>query len=433
MELPGDATFTNVDLRLNNAEIRNYGQLQLIGGSSSNITYLTVPNSGLKNFGSIIKTGAGQSTIGVGLVNDGEQGGSIAVESGTLIAAAQMASTGSITVNAGATLHMQGGQQSVLPQSSMTGAGTVTWGLGYWEPSVDVVEGEYAVASTEVGLGAVQFDSSATTDKLRMIGGVLAGEGMFTVNDELTFAWGGTMSGPGITKANGPLRMESNGYLERVLEIDNFGWEPTGPAAGGTLTISPNSPGELRGIGTLDGSVNDFEGIAPGLPSIDQPIGSLSITGNFTQYSIPPGQLHIEISGAAHDLLDVGGTATLSGHLNVTGNPSGGASYTILTAQNVIGNFSQTNLPPGMTVSYTPTSVIVQAAPGAPCPADIAPLPDGNGVVDVDDLLVVINGWGACETGEECPSDIVPVSNGNGVVDVDDLLLVINAWGTCDS
>jgi len=30
------------------------------------------------------------------------------------------------------------------------------------------------------------------------------------------------------------------------------------------------------------------------------------------------------------------------------------------------------------------------------CPADIAPLPNGNGVVDVDDLLAVINGWGPC-------------------------------------
>jgi hypothetical protein len=54
-----------------------------------------------------------------------------------------------------------------------------------------------------------------------------------------------------------------------------------------------------------------------------------------------------------------------------------------------------------------------------------------DGAVDVDDLLAVINGWGAC--GDPCPpscaADIAPLK-GDCVVDVDDLLLVINSWGT---
>ena len=60
---------------------------------------------------------------------------------------------------------------------------------------------------------------------------------------------------------------------------------------------------------------------------------------------------------------------------------------------------------------------------GETCPADIAPL-GGNGVVDVDDLLEIINAWGSCV---DCPADIT----GNDVVDVDDLLGVINTWGSC--
>lgn len=32
-----------------------------------------------------------------------------------------------------------------------------------------------------------------------------------------------------------------------------------------------------------------------------------------------------------------------------------------------------------------------------PCPADIAPYPGGDGVVNVDDLLAVINAWGDCQ------------------------------------
>jgi hypothetical protein len=62
------------------------------------------------------------------------------------------------------------------------------------------------------------------------------------------------------------------------------------------------------------------------------------------------------------------------------------------------------------------------------CPADIAPSPNGNGIVDVDDLLAIINDWGRCVG---CAADIAP-PGGNGMVDVDDLLKVINDWGFCD-
>jgi hypothetical protein len=57
---------------------------------------------------------------------------------------------------------------------------------------------------------------------------------------------------------------------------------------------------------------------------------------------------------------------------------------------------------------------------------DIVP-PGGNGVVDVDDLLAIINAWGPCPPGtiDDCPEDLTA----NGVVNVDDLLIVINAWG----
>ena len=51
---------------------------------------------------------------------------------------------------------------------------------------------------------------------------------------------------------------------------------------------------------------------------------------------------------------------------------------------------------------------------------------NGNGAVDVDDLLDIINSWGACPSPPElCDADVTD----NGVVDVDDLLMVINDWG----
>ncbi len=57
-----------------------------------------------------------------------------------------------------------------------------------------------------------------------------------------------------------------------------------------------------------------------------------------------------------------------------------------------------------------------------PCPADI----DGDGNVDVPDLIELIVAWGDCGGGS-CPADI----DGSGVVDVSDLVALIVAWGAC--
>ncbi len=54
------------------------------------------------------------------------------------------------------------------------------------------------------------------------------------------------------------------------------------------------------------------------------------------------------------------------------------------------------------------------------CPADL----NGDGVVDVIDLLAILGAWGPCP---ECPEDL----NDDGVVDVIDLLEVLGAWGPC--
>jgi len=49
---------------------------------------------------------------------------------------------------------------------------------------------------------------------------------------------------------------------------------------------------------------------------------------------------------------------------------------------------------------------------------------DGNGFVDVIDLLAVVGAWGPCNG---CVEDL----DGNQVVNITDLLMVINAWGAC--
>jgi hypothetical protein len=52
------------------------------------------------------------------------------------------------------------------------------------------------------------------------------------------------------------------------------------------------------------------------------------------------------------------------------------------------------------------------------CPGDV----DGDGMVGVDDILLVLSDFGGPGAGD---------ANGDGIVDVNDILLVIGAWGGC--
>jgi hypothetical protein len=53
----------------------------------------------------------------------------------------------------------------------------------------------------------------------------------------------------------------------------------------------------------------------------------------------------------------------------------------------------------------------------ASIPGDI----NGDGEVNVEDLLLLLAAWGPCEG---CPEDI----NGDGVVNVEDLLMLLGNW-----
>ena len=52
---------------------------------------------------------------------------------------------------------------------------------------------------------------------------------------------------------------------------------------------------------------------------------------------------------------------------------------------------------------------------------------NGDGFIDVNDILVVIDAWGDCVPDQDCPADV----DGDGIVNVNDILLVISEWGSC--
>jgi hypothetical protein len=65
---------------------------------------------------------------------------------------------------------------------------------------------------------------------------------------------------------------------------------------------------------------------------------------------------------------------------------------------------------------------LVLVLPAAPAPGDI----NGDGVVDISDLLLLLAAWGPCPNCEliACDADL----NGDCAVDVTDLLLLLQAW-----
>ena len=65
------------------------------------------------------------------------------------------------------------------------------------------------------------------------------------------------------------------------------------------------------------------------------------------------------------------------------------------------------------------------AGAGSFCAPDI----NGNGTVNVSDLLAVINGWGTC--ANPCPPYCGADINDDCIINVSDLLAVINGWGAC--
>ena len=72
----------------------------------------------------------------------------------------------------------------------------------------------------------------------------------------------------------------------------------------------------------------------------------------------------------------------------------------------------------GMSAPVVMDSAFLDLEPVEPIPGDV----DGDGDVDVVDLLAIIAAWGPCPG---CPADV----NGDGLVNVTDLLIAIANWG----
>ena len=155
-------------------------------------------------------------------------------------------------------------------------------------------------------------------------------------------------------------------------------WQATGSngnnwtISGGNLQVGPDaSPnasitgtvsltgGALSGLGTIGNIVNTAGTVMPG-----GSIGTLSVTGNYTQAAA--GTLAIEVSPSAASLLKVGGAARLAGTLALVYDPGVYTThaYTIVSASSVAGTFPTVvgNTPSNVTQAIVsdPADVMLQ-------------------------------------------------------------------------
>jgi outer membrane autotransporter protein len=270
----------------------------------------------------------------IGAMNIGAAPGDPAVAPGTLNTAtvAFGAGTGTINFNHTATDYV------FAPQISGNGAVNVFSGT-----TILTADNTYT-GPTTISVGTLQLGDGGTTGSLSP-SSAITDNGNFTINrsnavsqgidftsSPITGTGSFTQAGTGTTTLNAANTYTGNTTINGgVLQVD-------GSIVSDTFV---NPGGTLAGIGSIFANVINSGTVSPG----DSP-GTLTIGDNYTQTSA--GTLKIEIAGilpGQHDLLAIGGSASLDGTLQVVRlnnfQPLGSDQVTILTtAGGRTGEFS---------------------------------------------------------------------------------------------
>jgi fibronectin-binding autotransporter adhesin len=193
---------------------------------------------------------------------------------------------------------------------------------------------------TTIHAGTIQLGNGGTTGS---IAGNVTDNGTLAFNrsDSVTFA--GVISGTGqvVKLGTGSLTLTSANTYTGTTKVDSGSLIVDGSTMSAQTLV--NSGAFLGGNGTIRGNVVNSGTVS----QINSP-GTLTVTGDYTQN--PGGTLRIGVAGVAtgqHDLLAVGGHATLGGTLQLISlggfSLQPGNHITFLTANNgVSGAFSNT-------------------------------------------------------------------------------------------
>jgi len=198
--------------------------------------------------------------------------------------------------------------------------------------------------------------------------------------------WGG-FAGPGTAGETALASyIDAGGYL--VLSSQDYLYD-NGLTSFGTTHL---------GIGSFTSDVSQAS--VTGLDIFDD-LGTVSLTYPFTNYSDT-------VSPSANSATSFVGNVSDAGIIQ-NGLTGGGAVFL---------GFPIEAMPTSSKDAFMNGVLAWMGSGSTPCPEDC----NGDGFVDVTDLLGIIEGWGS---SSGC--DV----NGDGLIDVIDLLAVVGSWGQC--
>ncbi|MDE2166037.1 MAG: autotransporter domain-containing protein [Alphaproteobacteria bacterium] len=255
---------------------------------------------------------------------------------------------------------------------AITNSGTITGGLGgdgVTRANAITFTGGANSLTLQAGstiTGNIETDGSLTFDQntTQTLGNVITGNGSVVQNGTGTLILNGVNTYTGSTTVStGTLEVGDSSHASASLA--------------GNVTV--DASGTLAGHGTVGGDVTNSAGgiVAPG-----GTIGTLTVTGNYTQGS--NSTLSIEVSPSAASKLDVTGTATLAGTLKLVYDPGvySTKTYDIVHAGTVTGTFGTVSgtAPSGFnqSISYTTTDVDLGITSTTVAPTTDTSIPDGG-------------------------------------------------------
>jgi len=270
------------------------GSILTINGGLTNAGTLTIAASTVS--GTMTNTGtialSGTSTM-TGLSLDNQ---------GTLNMAGTV-TIGTISSNTG-TIDFSGvNGQTLTVTNFTTNAGTINIAAAAsWTSKLILTNG-----MTNTGT----ITTSATTSANHAIEGNLTNSGTLTLNGDLTFGVSGTtLTNSGtITLAAG-----------KTLLLQN------------TATLTNDSAGTIVGTGTINASAGTFTNSGTIEAGGIATVGTMAITGDVTNTAT--SLLRIDVTTLGNDALNISGSATLAGTIDVNfigGAPVSGTSYTVMS------------------------------------------------------------------------------------------------------
>ncbi|PTQ78983.1 outer membrane autotransporter protein [Nitrosospira multiformis] len=372
---PGRLTLTGENTYIGGTTI-TAGALQIGNGGTTGSIAGNVTNNGTLAFNRSDDMSYGGVVSGTGALNK--------LGAGRLTLTGENTYTGGTTIDAGALQIGNGGTTGSIT-GNVTNNGTLafnrsddigyagvisgTGGLDKWGAGRLILAGENAYTGpTHIYSGTLQIGNGGTTGS--MVGDVSNFGGTLAFNRSNDLGYSGAISGFGtiVKDGTGTLALTGNsgGFVGSILV--NSGMLAVNGVLGGVVNVDADA--RLQGNGMIG------TGIVAGTVAPGNSIGTLGVSGNYTQ--LPGSVYEVEIDPAGNsDRIAVAGTANLHGGTVAvtpgTGTYSAGTRYTILTAAGGrTGAFDALNLTRTLpfldvVLSYDPNNVYLDANPLAFC------------------------------------------------------------------